>query len=231
MGYSLGVDVGTTYTAVGISRSGRTEIAPLGSRGWSIPSVVWLGNSTELVGDPAVRRAITDPSHIAREFKRRVGDPVPLIIGGQPVSAHSLTGKVLRSVVRQVIALEAGSPDHIVVTHPANWGPYKIDYLWQAIRLAEVDQLCPVSMISEPEAAAAFYAATERLGIGDTVAVYDLGGGTFDAAVMRPNRHWLGLPRPPGGHRASRWHRLRRGNPVARGCGHRRTGEGSRIRR
>ncbi len=186
MGYSLGVDVGTTYTAVGISRSGRAEIAPLGARGWSVPSVVYLGaDQTVLVGDPAVRRSASDPLRVVREFKRRIGDPVPLMVGGAPVSADTLTGMVLRAVVQQVVALETGPPDHAVITHPANWGPYKIDCLWQAIRMATLDQLCPVSLMSEPEAAAAYYASAERLEIGDVIAVYDLGGGTFDAAVLR----------------------------------------------
>ena len=186
MGYSLGVDVGTTYTAVGISRSGRAEIAPLGARGWSVPSVVYLGaDQTVLVGDPAVRRSPSDPLRVVREFKRRIGDPVPLMVGGAPVSADTLTGMVLRAVVQQVVALETGPPDHAVLTHPANWGPYKIDCLWQAIRMATLDQLCPVSLMSEPEAAAAYYASAERLTPGDIIAVYDLGGGTFDAAVLR----------------------------------------------
>ncbi len=186
VGYSLGVDVGTTYTAVGISRSGRAEIAPLGARGWSVPSVVYLGaDQTVLVGDPAVRRSPSDPLRVVREFKRRIGDPVPLMVGGAPVSADTLTGMVLRAVVQQVVALETGPPDHAVLTHPANWGPYKIDCLWQAIRMATLDQLCPVSLMSEPEAAAAYYASAERLTPGDIIAVYDLGGGTFDAAVLR----------------------------------------------
>ena len=186
VGYSLGVDVGTTYTAVGISRSGRAEIAPLGARGWSVPSVVYLGaDQTVLVGEPAVRRSASDPLRVVREFKRRIGDPVPLMVGGAPVSADTLTGMVLRAVVQQVVALETGPPDHAVVTHPANWGPYKIDCLWQAIRMATLDQLCPVSLMSEPEAAAAYYASAERLEPGDVIAVYDLGGGTFDAAVLR----------------------------------------------
>ena len=186
VGYSLGVDVGTTYTAVGISRSGRAEIAPLGARGWSVPSVVYLGaDQTVLVGDPAVRRSPSDPLRVVREFKRRIGDPVPLMVGGAPVSADTLTGMVLRAVVQQVVALETGPPDHAVLTHPANWGPYKIDCLWQAIRMATLDQLCPVSLMSEPEAAAAYYASAERLAPGDIIAVYDLGGGTFDAAVLR----------------------------------------------
>ena len=151
-----------------------------------MPSVVYLGaDQTVLVGEPAVRRSASDPLRVVREFKRRIGDPVPLMVGGAPVSADTLTSMVLRAVVQQVVALESGPPDHAVVTHPANWGPYKIDCLWQAIRMATLDQLCPVSLMSEPEAAAAYYASTERLEPGEVIAVYDLGGGTFDAAVLR----------------------------------------------
>lgn len=200
VGYTLGVDVGTTYTAVGICRDGRAEIAPLGSRGWSTPSVVYLGpERTVMVGDAAVRRSAVNPAQVVREFKRRIGDQVPLMVGGSPVSADALTAIVLRAVVQEVVGQEAGPPSHVVVTHPANWGPYKTECLWQAIRMAGVDRLGPVSLMSEPEAAAAFYASTERLDPGDLVAVYDLGGGTFDAAVLRDTVGGWQLAAPPEG--------------------------------
>src|SRR6476469_8343459 len=164
VGYTLGVDVGTTYSAVGICRDGRAEIAPLGTRGWSAPSVVYLAaDRTVLVGDPAVRRSAIDPPRVAREFKRRIGDQVPLMIGGAPVSADTLTAIVLRAVMQEVVALESGPPDHMVVTHPANWGQYKTECRWQAIRMAGLDEPAPVSLMSEPEAAVAFSASTERL--------------------------------------------------------------------
>ena len=186
MGYSLGIDLGTTFTAAALIRNDRAEMASLGVRGWSIPSVVFVGPDDEvIVGDPAIRRAGTDPQRVAREFKRRLGDPIPVMVGGSPISAERLSGMVLSGVVEQIASLEGGNPDHIVVTHPANWGPYKTDLLRQAIRLSEVDQRCPTSLMSEPEAAAVHYAATERLKPGEVVAVYDLGGGTFDAAVLR----------------------------------------------
>ena len=77
---------------------------------------------------------------------------------------------------------QGGPPDGVTVTHPANWGPFKRDLLRQAIELADVPgaELC-----SEPEAAAIAYASRNRVAAGDRVAVYDLGGGTFDAAVLR----------------------------------------------
>jgi hypothetical protein len=75
-----------------------------------------------------------------------------------------------------------GPPEHVVVTCPANWGDYKRDLLDQAVRQADVGR---VSVATEPEAAAVHYASTTRVAPGEIVAVYDLGGGTFDAAILR----------------------------------------------
>ena len=77
----------------------------------------------------------------------------------------------------------AAAPSRVAVTHPANWGPYKRDLLRQAVAAGRASH--DVTLLTEPEAAAVHYAATERVEPGSTVAVYDLGGGTFDAAVLR----------------------------------------------
>jgi len=72
----------------------------LGGRASVIPSVLWLAEDGQvLVGDSAERHVITDPSRVAREFKRRMGDPTALLIGGAPYSAESLMGRLLRWVV------------------------------------------------------------------------------------------------------------------------------------
>ncbi len=68
------------------------------------------------------------------------------------------------------------------MTHPANWGPYKRDLFDQTIRMADITG---ADICTEPEAAATLYAARNVLADGQTIAVYDLGGGTFDAAVLR----------------------------------------------
>jgi molecular chaperone DnaK len=181
--YQLGVDLGTTYTAAAIHRDGRAEIVSLGDRTAAIPSVVFLRSDEEiLTGDAANRRGITEPSRVAREFKRRVGDTTPLLLGGTPYSAEALMAKLLRWVVGTVTKQEGGAPERIAVSHPANWGPFKTDLLGQAVRLADLGH---ADVLTEPEAAAIYYASTERVEPGDVVAVYDLGGGTFDAAVLR----------------------------------------------
>ncbi|MDD9368634.1 MAG: Hsp70 family protein, partial [Acidimicrobiales bacterium] len=182
MSYHLGVDVGTTYTAAAIGRDGRAEAATLGTRSVSIPSVIHLAGERLLVGEPAARRAVTDPGRIAREFKRRVGDPTPLLIGGSPVSAELCMARVVEWAVAQVSATEGSAPASLALTHPANWGEYKLDLLRQALRHLDltVDHFVP-----EPVAAATAYAAQRSLPPGTVVAVYDLGGGTFDAALVR----------------------------------------------
>jgi actin-like ATPase involved in cell morphogenesis len=182
--YALGVDLGTTFTAAATWRAGHAEVASLGSRAAVIPSVVLLReDETVLTGETASRRGLSEPHRVAREFKRRLGDTTPILLGGVPYSAEALMGRMLRSVVDAVATREGGPPSAVCVSHPANWGPYKIDLIRQAVRLAGLE--IPVSYTTEPEAAAVFYARQQRVDPGAVVAVYDLGGGTFDAAVLR----------------------------------------------
>ncbi len=197
MTYYLGIDIGTTYTAAAVWRDGRCDIASLGNRAPTIPSVVLLrDDQAVLTGEAAVRRAATEPGRVAREFKRRIGDPTPIIVAGTPYSADALVAKLLRSVVDQVSQVEGGRPDGIAVSHPANWGSYKLDLLRQAISLADLDD---VATVTEPEAAAIHYASLERVEPGSVIAVYDLGGGTFDAAVLRKTgAGWEILGQPEG---------------------------------
>jgi molecular chaperone DnaK len=196
--YTLGIDLGTTFTAAAVCRDGHAEIASLGSRTAAIPSVVLLRqDASVLIGEAANRRALLEPDRVAREFKRRFGDSTPIILGGTPLSPEALTARLLANVVSEVSAREGTPPSAICLCHPANWGPFKTDLLRQAVRLADLTM--PVTLTSEPEAAAVFYAREQRIGVGDVIAVYDLGGGTFDAAVLRRTRDGFEiLGRPEG---------------------------------
>jgi molecular chaperone DnaK len=183
MQYGLGIDLGTTQTAAAVRVDGCTEVVRLGGRRAEIPSLVFVRpDGGLLIGEAAERRGQAEPARLAREFKRRIGDPVPILAGGVPFSAHALTAKLLRHVLDTVIRLQDGPPAVLTVTHPANWGPYKREQLDQALRLADTG---PALLRTEPEAAALQHATARRIGPGETVAVYDLGGGTFDAAVLR----------------------------------------------
>jgi actin-like ATPase involved in cell morphogenesis len=181
--YSLGVDLGTTYSAAAVCDGGVAQIVSLGHHAFVVPSVIFVGDGGQfLVGEPAERRAGSDPTRVAREFKRRIGDPVPFILGGTPYTTEALSAMLLRRLVEGVIEQQGRPPDRTVVTFPANWGSHKQERLAEVVRLAEIGE---VQTITEPEAAAIWYASEERVAAGETIAVYDLGGGTFDAAVLQ----------------------------------------------
>ncbi len=183
MSYVLAVDLGTTFTAAAVVRDGGTpQVATLEHHGTSVPSVLWIGaDQSMLVGTAAARRAATDGHRVVREFKRRIGDTTPILVGGSPYSAEQLSARLLRWVYDRVCEQEGGPPSGMAVTHPANWGPYKLELLNQLLRIAEVG---PTVTITEPEAAAIQYAASERVEVGQVITVYDLGGGTFDVAIL-----------------------------------------------
>ena len=197
MAYSLGIDLGTTYSAAATARDGRIEIFQLGERAATIPSIVVLrADGDVLTGDAAERRSLSEPTRTAREFKRRLGDPTPIILGGTPYGAEALLAHLLRAIVARVSEQSGGPPDSIVVTHPASYGAYKIDLLEQAIRQADVER---VSLLTEPEAAAVHYAQQERVPVDAVIAVYDFGGGTFDATILRKTESGFEqLGRPEG---------------------------------
>jgi molecular chaperone DnaK len=185
--YWLGIDLGTTYTAAAICRPAvdglEVQVVPLSNHSHVIPSVLFLpGDGSLVVGEGAQRRSLTDPDRVVREFKSRVGDEIPLRVGGSPYYAHDLAAEFVSWLYRYVIDREGGRPEDVALTCPASWGPYKIGLFERAVRDAGLDS---VTLLSEPQAAAISYASRERVEVGATLAVYDLGGGTFDAAVVR----------------------------------------------
>ncbi|NMH76881.1 Hsp70 family protein, partial [Pseudonocardia xinjiangensis] len=200
MSYLLGIDVGTTRTAAAIGRSGGrpgdTEIVNLGDRSSAVPSVLYIGDDgTVVVGEAAERRAVSHPDHVVREFKRRIGDPTPILVAGRPWAPEELSARLVRWVVDRAAQREGGPAVRVAVTHPASWGAHKKDRLGGAL----AGQGLPVTFIAEPQAAALHYAAGERVEPGSTIAVYDLGGGTFDAAVVHKDGHGFTLLGRPEG--------------------------------
>jgi molecular chaperone DnaK (HSP70) len=202
--YRLGIDLGTTYTAAVVCRGqgpdgpwGEPEIVALGSQSASVASVLYLGpEGSVLVGEAAERRGLTEPDRVVRQFKRRIGDDVPLVVGDAVHTAHELAARMGRWVVDKVAEREGGPAEAIAVTHPAAWGDHKKDLLAGALRQVGLDG---VTFLTEPQAAAVAYSARERVDAGGSVAVYDLGGGTFDAAVVRRHRDGFELPGRPEG--------------------------------
>ena len=197
MSYSLGVDLGTTFVAAAIARPYGAEMVALAHQSVVAPAMVCLlDDGTLVTGDAARRRADARPDRIGSQFKRRLGDPTPVLLGTEPFAVTELLATLLRDVLTQVVSREGGPPERVVLTHPANWGPFRRKLFDEVPSRAGLDN---TETITEPEAAAAHYAATRRLHDGQIVAVYDLGGGTFDATILRGGTNAVEiLGRPEG---------------------------------
>ncbi|MBV9920098.1 MAG: Hsp70 family protein, partial [Pseudonocardia sp.] len=199
-GYLLGIDVGTTRTAAATCRLGAwpadTEIVNLGDRSSAVPSVLFVGDDgSVVVGEAAERRATSDPGHVVREFKRQIGDPTPVLVSGRPWAPEELAARLVQWVLDRVAQREGGPASRMAVTHPASWGAHQKDLLGAALHRYGL----PVTFLAGPQAAALHYAATERVEPGSTIAVYDFGGGTFDAAVVHKDQHGFSLLGRPEG--------------------------------
>ncbi|OLR93334.1 Hsp70 family protein [Actinokineospora bangkokensis] len=182
MGYGLGIDLGTTFTAAAVAGESGTRMVPLG-QDVVVPSVVYSTvEGALLTGVAAEVVGAKDPVRLSRGHKRRLGDPTPLVIGGVAYSPAALLAAQLREVVTYVTAQEGAPPEQVVLTCPAVWGPYRREHFDEVPRLAG---LPGARIVTEPEAAATHYSMERRLGEGELVAVYDLGGGTFDTTILR----------------------------------------------
>ncbi|WP_373462804.1 Hsp70 family protein [Arthrobacter pascens] len=159
------------------------ESLPLGLRGTAVPSVVYYPEEGPiLVGEAAERRGLDSPERVVREFKRRVGDAVPIVVGTLSLPAEDVFATVARWVVDRAEEREGAPPSDIILSHPASWGGHRTALILKALARRGLQK---VTLISEPEAAALHYASQVRVEDGSTIAVYDLGGGTFDTAVLR----------------------------------------------
>ena len=180
--YRLAVDLGTTFTAAAVVEDGPPTLLGLGNRAMQVPSALYVElDGTILVGEAAERRESSDPGGLVPELKRRIGDPVRIFVSGQSFQAEDLAAEWLRWVVARARQRMGSSAEQVVVTHPASWGPHK---LGQMARITASAQVASPSLMPEPSAAAAQYASRSAMATGDRIAVYDLGGGTFDTCVL-----------------------------------------------
>jgi len=187
MPYVLGIDVGTSCTAAATCalspETNNVDVVRLGGRRATVPSVLHISqDGTFIVGDAAEQRAPVDPGRIARDFARRVGDDVPLVVSGGPATAEELTAALVTWVLQHVESQYGYPPERIVLTHPAGWGPYRRGLLHQALWRSGLTR---VTLLPEPIAAGESHASREAAEPGSAYAVYGLGRDTFESAVIR----------------------------------------------
>ncbi len=194
--YGLGVDLGTSATCAAVWRDGRAVPVSLGARSPAVPSVVFLcEDGAVLAADAALQRGVEEPQRLARDFRSRLGDEVPLVLGGRSAAPHELAGHLLRWVLDAVAAREGAPPAQLTLTHPSDWRRHRIRLLLDA---AAATGQRDVTLLSEPVAAALRYHAAAPLPVGALLAVHDLGGASFEASVVRRTEEGFELAGPPG---------------------------------
>ncbi|SMD23417.1 Hsp70 protein [Kibdelosporangium aridum] len=181
----LSVDLGTSNTVAVLSAHGRPPRVVEVDGSATMPSAVFAGEDGNLVvGRDAERRARLDPSRFEPNPKRRV-DEGTLLLGDTVVPVTDALAAVLSRVGEETTRQLGGAkPDEVRLTHPAQWGPTRRNVLMAAARLAGLGD--NMVLVPEPVAAAAHFASFpgQSLTPGRALAVYDLGAGTFDIAVV-----------------------------------------------
>lgn len=183
--WNLGVDLGTTSCAGAtvVVAGGEARVEPLEIAGdRRVPSTVLLDGDRLLAGPFAHRSTARSPDRAELNPKRYVGRP-PMLLGGVGVSAARALGEQLRLFVDEGRRrFDGAAPDLLVLTHPVVWTDAQCGVLRTAAASVLPEVTC--HLMPEPVAAAWHYAHDFDLRAGEGVAVYDLGGGTFDAAVL-----------------------------------------------
>ncbi len=182
----LSIDFGTSSTVAVAAYGDRPEalqrevIEFEGER--RVPSVVLVDDDGALVvGHAAAHLAASRPDRVIRTPKRRLGDQRPVILGGRAHEPVELASAILGHVARHAIDRLGSDPDEVRLTHPVTWNRPLQQRLLEAAAKAGLEN---VTLIPEP-VAAAMSLGPAAVPAGGSLAVYDLGGGTFDTTVVR----------------------------------------------
>ncbi|HET9256952.1 MAG TPA: Hsp70 family protein [Pseudonocardiaceae bacterium] len=195
MSYGLGIDVGNTSVVVAVTTTTGIEMFTFGDRAVARSAAVHLrGDGAPTTGEAASCPPGSSQGRTIGGFMSRLGDQEPMTFGGAPYTVTDLIGILLHDVLEEVTAAHGAQPDHVVLTHPASWDRIRRELFEEATRRAGLRKAL---IVTEPEAAATYYSASQRWSDGDIVAVYDLGSTTFNATVLLKSSggiHILGEP-------------------------------------
>ncbi|MFZ9885889.1 MAG: molecular chaperone DnaK [Myxococcota bacterium] len=205
MGKIIGIDLGTTNSCVAFMEAGEPVVIPNSEGARTTPSVVAITDSGErLVGQIAKRQAVTNPEHTVQAVKRLIGrkfdsDEVARVIQtasysivahdngdswvslrGKPMSPSEISAMVLSRMKQTAEDYLGEEVTEAVITVPAYFNDSQRQATKDAGRIAGLEVK---RIINEPTAAALAHGLDAK-GNGGIVAVYDLGGGTFDISIL-----------------------------------------------
>jgi molecular chaperone DnaK len=201
----IGIDLGTTNSCVAVMEGTQAKVIENAEGARTTPSIVAFTESGErLVGQPAKRQAVTNPQHTFFAIKRLIGrrfddpmakkdmDMVPYKIiradngdawvegrGNEKLSPAQVSASILTKMKETAEAYLGAKVTQAVITVPAYFNDSQRQATKDAGRIAGLEVL---RIINEPTAAALAYGLDKTE--GKTIAVYDLGGGTFDISIL-----------------------------------------------
>ena len=179
-GATIGIDLGTTFSAVSVLEAGSAKIIPSSEGARTIPSVVHIKDGVNTVGQVARNQAITDPLHTIRSIKRKMGTNERVKIDDKDYSPEQISAMILQKLKADAEAYLGQPVKNAVITVPA----YFNDSQRQATKNAgEIAGLNVLRIINEPTSAALSY-GLDKQETEHTILVFDFGGGTFDVSIL-----------------------------------------------
>ncbi len=177
----LGIDLGTSNSVVAGVSDGVAQLFRPADGGDALPSVIYIDKrGHRLYGRRAYDQAMLAPENVAAGYKRLMGTATPLAVAGQTLTPEECSAEIIRQLIGQA-STELGEEtfDGVVIAVPASFNQMQSEATLRAAKMAGLEH---VALIQEPVAAAmASMVDAKRSGL---FLVYDLGGGTFDVALV-----------------------------------------------
>src|SRR5438445_6543020 len=203
MAKTIGIDLGTTNSAMAVIEGGEPTVIPNAEGGRTTPSVVAFTNDGQrLVGAPAKRQQVTNPQNTIFSIKRFMGRkfgevseemkivPYEVVEGpngdvrvkasGKDYAPPEISAMILQKLKADAEAYLGESVDDAVITVPAYFNNAQREATKDAGKIAGLNVL---RIVNEPTAASLAY-GLDKEGADQTILVFDLGGGTFDVSVL-----------------------------------------------
>src|SRR5690625_4776940 len=176
----IGIDLGTTNSVVAVVEGGEAEVIANAEGGRTTPSVVAFSKDGErIVGDAAKRQAALNPDRTVLSIKREMGTDYKAKIGDKEYTPQEISAMILQKLKAEAENHLGTSVGKAVITVPAYFTDAQRQATHDAGKIAGLEVL---RIINEPTAAALAYGLEKKK--SGTVAVYDLGGGTFDISIL-----------------------------------------------
>ena len=176
----IGIDLGTTNSAVSVLEGGEAKIIPNPEGNRTTPSVVAFKNGEIQVGEVAKRQAVTNPSTVS-SIKRHMGDgSYKVHMDGKDYTPQEISAMILQYLKSYAEDYLGEKVDKAVITVPAYFNDAQRQATKDAGKIAglEVERI-----VNEPTAAALAY-GLDKTDKEEKVLVFDLGGGTFDVSIL-----------------------------------------------